>query len=78
MLRQLKLWLILLPVLLLSDCAGGPRVKVCISDPAYHGFECYDERTETASFVPYELSDKYVAFDPTDAQTVLTYCQAVK
>lgn len=71
---RLKHFLILLPICLLSDCASGPRVKVCVSDPAVHGFDCYDEQTGKSSFVRYEDSDHYVAFDPTDAQTLLGFC----
>ena len=76
--RRLSLLLMLLLAYQLSSCAGGPQVKVCISDPPSGGFDCYDERTHVTSFLPYVDSDKYVAFDPSDAQTVLTYCENAK
>ena len=72
--RPPKLLLTLLLILPLNDCANGPKVKVCVSDPKVQGFDCYDERTGESSFLPYSESDKYVAFNPPDAQTLLNYC----
>lgn len=69
-----KLWLILLLALPLSNCGNGPKVKVCVSDPAAGGFDCYDENSGKSSFIAYQDSDKYVAFDPSDAQALLNYC----
>ena len=77
MLRK-QLLTLLLVSLLSSSCSHGPKVTVCVSDPAAAGFDCYDERTGKSFFLPYAESDKYVAFNPTDAQTLLTFCAAGK
>lgn len=69
-----RLWLILLLALPLSSCGHGPKVTVCVSDPAVGGFDCYNENTGKSSFLAYAGSDKYVAFSPTDAQTLLNFC----
>ncbi len=71
---RLSLLLMLLLVALLSSCGSGPKVMVCVSDPGAHGFDCYDERISKSSFLPYDQSDKYVAFNPADAQTLLSFC----
>lgn len=71
---QLKLLVMPLVVCLLNSCASGPKVTACVSDPAAGGFDCYDENTQVSSFLPYAASDKYVAFNPSDAQTLLNYC----
>lgn len=70
----LKLSLILSLVVLLSSCGHGPKVTVCVSDPAAGGFDCYNENTQQSSFMAYAASDKFVAFSPTDAQTLLNFC----
>ncbi len=65
--------------LLSSACGTAPKVQVCISDPATGGFDCFDEATQKSSFIAYADSDKFVAFNPTDAQTLLDFCsQGVK
>lgn len=71
-----RLWLtLLLPVVLLvPSCGTGPKVAVCISDPALGGFDCYDEKTQGAYFVSYANSNRYVALSPPDAQLLLNYC----
>jgi hypothetical protein len=42
------------------------------------GFDCFDEVSSSSSFIPYANSDKFVAFDPQDAQTLLTFCAQKK
>ncbi len=74
---RLSLLLMLLLVVLLNSCGSGPKVMVCVSDPGAHGFDCYDERTSKSSFLSYDQSDKYVAFNPSDAQTLLNFCAQV-
>lgn len=69
-----KLLLMLSLICLLSSCKNGPKVSVCISDPASGGFSCFDEQTGKSFFVAYEASDKYVAFSPSDAQALLSFC----
>lgn len=71
---QLKLLLILLLALLVSSCVQGPKVTVCVSDPDKDGFDCYNERNSQSLFVPYTMSDKYIALPPADAQALLSYC----
>lgn len=69
----LKLWPILL-VLFVDSCASGPKVTVCILDPAVSALECYNEQTGQASSIPVSASDKFVCFNPTDADSLLNYC----
>lgn len=75
--QQRKLWLIF-SVIILSEialsCGSGPKLKICISDPAKGGFDCYDERTSEASFILYSESDKFTALDPENAKTLINWC----
>jgi hypothetical protein len=74
-LRLLKRSVILLIVCLASSsCNEGPEVTVCVSDVQAGGFDCVNSVTKITSFIAYGDSDKYVAFNPTDAQSLLTYC----
>jgi hypothetical protein len=75
---RLKLLPILLLVVPLNSCGGGPKLKLCISDPSHGGFDCYDERTGLSSFLSYSESDKMVALTPSDAQILLNYCTGLK
>ncbi len=72
--RLRKLWPILLLGLLLSNCAGGPKVTVCLSNPKMMGMNCFSETTGQPSFLPYMDTNKFVCFNPTDAQTLLNFC----
>ena len=73
MLRVQRLWPILL-LASLSSCKPGPKIMICVSDPQASGFDCFDERTSKSSFVLYSDSDKFVAFEPTDAATLFSFC----
>lgn len=68
----LGLTLGLMPAYLIG-CEVGPKVTVYISDPDRGGMEYYDAQGNSG-FVPYSVTDKYVAFSPADAQTLLNYC----
>ena len=74
---QRKHWLIV-SLVFLSSCGSGPKLKICVSDPAVHGFDCYDEKSNQNSFIPYTASDKYIALDPADAQTLFSWCAGGK
>lgn len=53
----------------------GPKITVCLSDPASQGFQCVDkERKEF--FLPYPASDNYIAIPPDDFQLLLNYCKS--
>jgi hypothetical protein len=69
-----KILLLCFLAYLLSSCKEGPKVMVCISDPAVGGFDCYDPTTKKNTFLKYQDSDKYVAMAPDDAQTLFNYC----
>ena len=69
-----KAWLILSLAFSLCGCAHGPKVAVCVSDPASMGFQCYDARTGQRYFLSYQDSENYVSFSPTDARTLMNYC----
>lgn len=71
----LKKFKILFILLSLSACKTGPKVDVCVSDPKNNGFQCVD-KSQKAYFLKYQDSENYVAFNPTDAQTILSYCGA--
>jgi len=66
--------LLILSLVCVTSCLRAPKVKVCISDPSAHGFDCYDEATGQSSFTTYDNSDHFVAFPPKDAQALLEYC----
>ena len=70
-----KIWLILFALCLLSSCkGGGPQVTVYVSDPSVGGLDGYNEATQQSSFVKYADSDKFVCFNPPDAQSLLDNC----
>lgn len=52
----------------------GPRVTVCISNPAAGGAECVN-RDGTSNSLPYVETDNYVMFSPDDAEAILNYCK---
>lgn len=71
--RQLKLFLTALLVLT-SSCASGPKVTVYISDPAQGGCEYFNPNTQQGGFVDYSLTDKFVCFQPAEAQALINFC----
>ena len=62
----------------MMSCAGGPKVRVHISDPGKSGMEYYDERTNQSGFVSYSDTDKFICFNPNDFSLVLNYCRLQK
>jgi hypothetical protein len=58
----------------LSSCNEGPKVRVNVSNPSAGGMDYYDEALEQSGFTPYEATNKYICFTPTDLQTLLNYC----
>lgn len=62
-----------LSLVALSACKSGPLVDVCISYPPSGGFVCVDKQQQAYS-VPYEKSEKYVAFNPEDARALIEAC----
>lgn len=72
-----KLWLTLLLGCLLSSCGtDAPKVTGCLVDAPANGCDCYNEATGQSFFLTLAQCDKYVAFSPTDAQTLLNFCSA--
>lgn len=65
---------LLFALLFIAGCNGGPKLTICISDPAASGFQCFNENTGKSSVLFYALSDKYVALSPTDAQALFNFC----
>ena len=72
---RFKTLLLASSLLALSACNGGPKVRVCISDPKAGGFQCVDENKKPF-FVPYTESDKMIAFYPQDFQSVVDYWES--
>lgn len=72
-LRWLSAWLILSLACSLLGC--GPKITACLSDPVLKGFQCYNEKTHSASFVLYEKTANYVATPALDYQHFIA-CQA--
>lgn len=70
---QLKFWPILF-IPLLVNCATGPKVTACISNPSRGGFNCWDEKLQSESFIDYKDSDKMVAFPYEDAHALINFC----
>jgi len=64
--------------LLLVSCGGnGPTVDVCLSYPTSGGFICVD-KNQKAYKIPFDQSEKYVAFSPDDAQKLISSCRLGK
>lgn len=59
----------------LYGCGAGPKVTVYISDPSQGGMQFYNENTGQSGFVAYSETDKFVAFNPADAQMLIDYCK---
>lgn len=76
--QLLKLSLIVLALSSVGCGSGGPKVKVCISDPANNGMSCYDKATETKSFIDFAGTENYVCLPPGDLKTVLDFCKQQK
>ena len=65
----------LLIICLLSNCAHGPKVSSCSSDPVNAQFDCADAKG-VVSVVAYKDSTGYVAESEGDAQNLIAYCDA--
>jgi len=61
-------------VVLLAGCKDAPKVTVCISDPGNLGFQC-KRHDRSEFFLPYDMSENYVALSPRDAEQLLNYCK---
>lgn len=59
-----------------SSCHGGPKVTVYVSTPASNGMNYSNEATGAKGLLPYSQSDKFVCFNPADAETLINYCNA--
>lgn len=77
---QLKPLLMPLLICLLSSCGSAakqaPKVTVCVVDAANQACDCFNEATGKSFNLTTAQCDKYVAFPPTDAQTLLDFCGA--
>lgn len=62
----------------LDACKQGPVVTVYLSDPARAGMESYNSLTNVPGFSLYKDTDKFVCFNPTDAETLFNYCSVNK
>jgi len=59
--------------LLTMSCGSGPKVTVCVSDPANNGFQCVTHDDKTI-FLPFSDSDNYVALPPDHMRSLIEYC----
>lgn len=60
----------------LTGCPkDGPQVTVYTSTPASGGMN-YSDPKGNKGLKPYSQTDKYICFTPTEAQTLLNYCEA--
>lgn len=73
MLMRHALFAMLFATSLLSCGKLGPEVTVCVSRPASGGIICVTPQNET-KVIPYEGTDKFVAFSPADAQKLVEAC----
>jgi len=64
-------------ICLLQAACWGPKVMVCIADPANNNVQCV---TKEGNPVVIEWKDmnNFVCFSPDDAQKLLTYCASNK
>lgn len=62
-------------ILLLVFSAGclGPKITVCVSDPAAQGFQCFDQRTSKSFFINYSESENFIAEPSRDFDLLLNY-----
>lgn len=66
----------LFPIVFLSfnACGNyGPKVDVCISDPANTGFDCHNAQTNVTHFIKFTDTENYVCLNPVDMKTLLVY-----
>lgn len=63
---------------LITSCAGGPKIRIYLSDPKANGMEYYDETTGASGFVNYGDTEKFICTTPDDFQRILTYCGVKK
>lgn len=78
---RLRRWLMLLAVCLsafflagIGQCSNGPKVSVYISNPGAGGMDFANQATGEQGFIPYNQTDRFICFLPTDAETLLNYC----
>ena len=68
-------WLFLVSLLaVVSSCRSGPRVTVCVLDPAHLTLECSDPDGNFLT-LPLESAENYVCFSPDDTQKLLKACK---
>lgn len=65
-------FLLLIPAGLSGCGTPGPKVTLCISDPAVGGFQCVKPNKEVF-FLRYEASENYVAMSPQDFKKVIDW-----
>lgn len=71
----MKFWygtMFLLASTTMVACGKGPIITVCISNPDKSGFECVDHE-QKKFFLPYQLSENYVATPSEDLRSLLEY-----
>lgn len=73
--KKYRISLAAFSVLFISACGSGPKVTICVSDPANNGFQCVDHKKKSF-FLPYADSENYLALSPDDAKLLLDYCKA--
>ena len=71
----MKYLTVLVLCLLSWGCKGkGPKLTLCISDPAQGAFQCVNPNG--SNFVlPYAESENYVALSPQDTETLFNWCR---
>jgi hypothetical protein len=71
--RRSKTWLVAFS-LLLFGCGSGPKIDICVSDPANSGFQCVNKKGKSY-FLPYDQSSNWLALSPDDAELLFNYCK---
>ena len=67
-------WLSLVSLLVVvNSCKGGPRVTVCVLNPAALSLECSDADGNGLT-LPVESAENYVCFSPSDTEKLLKAC----
>lgn len=67
--------LIILACLFISACwPHGPKIMVCIADPANNNSQCVDKEGNPV-VIEWKNMNNFFCLTPDDAQALLTYCK---
>ena len=69
----------ILIILSMTGCVGkGPKIELCISDPANGGMSCRDKDGNGPTIKYYEKTENYICTNPDDFKKLIAYCKSKK